>query len=132
MAGLKDRDGNFPLHIVSATVPQDRACVEDQEIIESLLMAYPKATKNKNDDVLYPLSLMIENGRCWHSGVKLLFRHDPDIIFQKHNNLYPFMSAALCKNKGNRSDLQSVGLIYELLRVHPEQISWCIYASDES
>ena len=132
MAGLKDRDGNFPLHIVSATVPQDKTVAEDQEIIESLLMAYPKAIENKNDDGLYPLSLMIENGRCWHSGVKLLFRYDPDIIFQKHNNLYPFMYAAVCKNKGNRSDSESVALIYELLRVHPEQVSWCIQSSDES
>jgi hypothetical protein len=125
MAGSKDRDGNYPLHVISATRPSQQTVEEDLRIIQNLLLAFPDATKMKNKKGRYPLSLMIENGRCWNNGVELLFKTDPDVIVRKDNGLYPFMLAANSKSASSRSDnICSINLIYELVRHSPEQIEW--------
>jgi hypothetical protein len=88
----------------------------DVSWLESLVKDYPQMLKEPNSKGSLPFHLAIKSGKKWGNGVDLLREAYPDAIKQRDGDtgLYPFMLAAMSRNK-----LSAVDLTYRLLCEFP-------------
>ena len=91
---LKDKDGNYPLHVESS-IPVEKmmllefdrqgccagACQNRAGILRTLFEVYPDAACQLNEFGEFPLSLMALSGRQWDETFMLVVQKFPEAIY---------------------------------------------------
>lgn len=116
-----DVNGDLPLHVVaripppvkgsstaqttsSTTPPQDDEDGEENDedegdFLERVIHLYPNAAFHFNNEQQIPLTVAIQSGRRWNSGISLLLQVNPSGIEEVRFplNVFPFLLELLCK-----------------------------------
>ena len=112
--GTRDKGGNLPLHVAAARRLGVLELESSKgEVVDTLIRAYPKASRVTNIDGRLPLSIAVEAGAGWITGgVRSLFRAAPEVLGSRDakTGLFPFMQAA---------SVGSLEVSYHLLRHYP-------------
>mmetsp|Transcript_5768 Transcript_5768/g.8491 ORF Transcript_5768/g.8491 Transcript_5768/m.8491 type:complete len:449 (-) Transcript_5768:317-1663(-) len=76
---VQDEEGNLPLHIAARSFLGNNN-TEVVKIIDALLVAYPGATRVKNNEKREPLHLALQSGKTWKQGLSNIFHANPASI----------------------------------------------------
>jgi len=114
-ASVQDSNGNVPLHVIALKTPDDNTMY--LKVLEMLLRLYPQACQVSNRERQLPLELMLQSGKTWNSGMKLVLLEHPAAVLDLGLN-----SIATCAVLEKLGMEQKPEALFRLLRGAPDLI----------